>query len=293
MHDAPDLVGEIITSPSAQNILDRYVTRGFYDRSRVALAMFEAIGLEWDDVRAGIATLEDERFPWRATWALPVWEWLYGIDTDEALSRKHRRAQLFARISNHPPINPMRIETALSNALDGLPVTITENVAPHTFAVDIDMGTSNPDVAAALRFLRKIKPSHLSFKATMHMPRTHLLNPRRFRLTCTTLGPFCLRNVTRPWPLWGDGLIWGGDHVWGTVSGGAMLRLTGATVRLAFANPSAFSLRSKDGAMPLGASNPNRFSLVYAKEVVKPVLWNTGNTWGDGLKWREVTHRHL
>jgi len=159
-----NLVAEIIKSPSAQKILNNTVTEGFYNRSRIALWMFEVIGKEWDDIEKYINELPLERFPQTATWSIPIWEFVYGIEADSHLSLDQRRARILTRRFDHPPINPARIERALS-ATTGLPVDIEEHVAPYTFKVTIDESENMIfDHREALRILRRMKPSHLSFR---------------------------------------------------------------------------------------------------------------------------------
>ena len=163
---------DIITSPQAEKMRDM-VTYGFYDQSRVALWMMEVIGREFDEVGEWIRELRNEIFPQTCTWSIDIWEFVYGFEPDDSLSLEYRRARILAHRWSHPPINPARIEEALS-AISGTPVHITEHVAPYTFRVDFDESIfwdgTNPggsfEHREALRLLRTIKPSHLSFRMT-------------------------------------------------------------------------------------------------------------------------------
>jgi len=160
-----DLVAEIIKSPTAEKALNR-VTKGFYDNSYIALWLMEVIGQEWDDMRAFIDGMANERFPWKSTWALPIWERVFGIEPDDSIPTPLRQAALMARQSDHPPINPERIENMLS-LITGGSVQVTENVAPNTFYVLFDEGvTPIMNHRKALRALRAIKPSHLSIRSS-------------------------------------------------------------------------------------------------------------------------------
>ncbi|MCL2215384.1 MAG: YmfQ family protein [Defluviitaleaceae bacterium] len=168
-----DFVLDIIKSPEAE-IMRRMVTYGFYDSSRIALWMMEVIGREYDDMARWSRELKYEIFPQTCTWSLPIWEWVYGFVPDDTLSLEFRRGRILAHRLTHPPINPARIEAALS-ALTGTPVHITEFVTPYTFRVDVDEsslwdgGTTTGDIfdhQQALRQLRRMKPSHLSFTMT-------------------------------------------------------------------------------------------------------------------------------
>ena len=76
----PDL--DIIHSPEAETFL-RMVTKGFYDNSYIGLWMYEVIGREWDEMRAWAEGLKTEINPQTCTWSVAIWEWVYGIESDE------------------------------------------------------------------------------------------------------------------------------------------------------------------------------------------------------------------
>ena len=153
---------DIIKSPSAER-MRQMATEGFYDRSRVALWMFEVIGREWDEMGDWAWDLRNEIFPQTCTWSLPIWEWVYGFEPDDTLSLEFRRQRILSKRLERPPINPARIEAALA-ALTGGTVNITDFVKPYTFRVDVgETGETIYDYREALKTLRKMKPSHLSF----------------------------------------------------------------------------------------------------------------------------------
>jgi len=140
------------------------VTAGFYDRSRLGLWLFEVMGRQWDLMSGWSENLIHERFPGGATWSLPIWEFMYGFEPDDTLSLEERRQRVVLRkMTGNPPISPARVEAVLS-ALTGGGVTVTEDVAPYTFRVEFHPGPPGDVLEAALRLLREIKPSHLSFQ---------------------------------------------------------------------------------------------------------------------------------
>jgi uncharacterized protein YmfQ (DUF2313 family) len=165
--DRPNL--DIIKSPAAER-MRQMVTAGFYDRSRIGLWLFEVMGQEYDDMAKWAQELRYEAFPQTCTWSITFWEFVYGYEPDDNLTLEQRRARLLAHVWSHPPINPARIEEALS-LLTGTAVRIIENVAPYTFRVVFDesglhdVDWKSPDYRSALLHLRRIKPSHLSFNA--------------------------------------------------------------------------------------------------------------------------------
>jgi len=156
----PDL--NIITSESAER-MRQAVTAGFYDRSELALWLFEVMGREYDEMGDWAKDLRKEAFIPTCTWSITIWEELYGIPSDDTLPLQFRRERLMAKELSRPPANPARIEAMLS-ALTGEDVIINENVAPYTFGVVVgETEKTIYDYRLALRMLRQVKPSHLSF----------------------------------------------------------------------------------------------------------------------------------
>ena len=62
-------------------------------------------------------------------------------------------------------MNPARVELIIGN-LVGLPVTVTEDVAPYTFEVEIATGERVVDLLRAYERLLEIKPSHQAVQLT-------------------------------------------------------------------------------------------------------------------------------
>jgi len=162
----PDL--DIIRSPQAER-MKGMVTKGFYDRSRIGLWMFEAMGREYDDMARWAQELRLEAFAQTCTWSIGIWEWVYGFEQDDSLSLEFRRQRLFAHIIGAAPINPEAIQRSVA-AFTGANVEIIENPGTYTFEVVINP-TENPlSYIGARRYIRSIKPSHLSFAAVLETP---------------------------------------------------------------------------------------------------------------------------
>lgn len=153
---------DIIRSPTAEEML-RMVTRGFYDRSYIALWLFEVIGREYDDMAAWSRELKREIFIQTCTWSIGVWEWVYGVSSNPGLTTEQRRAQILARQLRRPPINPAQIEGVIS-AFTGCPARITDPVKPYTLSLEINESNAQfpVDYRAARELLNQIKPSHLA-----------------------------------------------------------------------------------------------------------------------------------
>ncbi|MFP3153146.1 YmfQ family protein [Lachnospiraceae bacterium ZAX-1] len=157
--DKKDL--EIIKNPEAQRMLG-IIQGDFYDRSYIGQWLFEVIGREYSEMRTWSKELRLEAFPETCTWGIPIWEAVYGIESDNTKPLECRRQQILLKRLRRPPINPARMEEIVS-ALTGCPVQITENTEPYTFRIDVDesAGISAP-YQSVEEVLRQIKPSHLA-----------------------------------------------------------------------------------------------------------------------------------
>lgn len=153
---------DIIRSPTAETML-RMVTQGFYDKSYIALWIFEVIGREYDDMAEWSQEIKREIFIPTCTWSIGLWEWVYGISSNPQLTIEQRRAQIMAQKLRRPPINPAQVEGIIS-AFTGCPVRVTDPIKPYTFALEIDESNAKSpvDYAAARKLLNEIKPSHLA-----------------------------------------------------------------------------------------------------------------------------------
>ena len=157
----PDLDG-IIRSPSAETFL-LMVTKGFYDNSYTGLWMYEVIGREWDEMREWAEELKDEINPQTCTWSIGIWEWVYGIKTDETLQLEYRRQRILAKILGTKPVNPEVIRRGVARII-GCDVDITDFAGPYRFALKIHMQEDGDALPYGLvrEYIRIVKPSHLA-----------------------------------------------------------------------------------------------------------------------------------
>lgn len=170
---------DIIKSPVAEHML-KNVTEGFYDKSYIGLWMFETIGREYDEMADWARNLKLEANPQTCTWSIGIWEFIYGIESGDTLPLEIRRQRIMSKRLSRPPLNPERIEAALS-AIIGCPVTITNPIAPYTFRVTVyENSDSVLNYQTILKELRKMKPSHLSLRLTGIMPAIALYNSQSF-----------------------------------------------------------------------------------------------------------------
>ena len=165
----------IIQSPEAGVFLGM-VTKGFYERSYMGLWIFEIIGREWDEMKSWAEGMKDEIHPQTCTWSIPIWEWVYGIPSDDALPLPFRRQRVLAKIIATVPVNPEAIRRGVA-ALVGAyaeTVEVDEGAGPYRFDVIIhpaEVPVPFPYSRIA-RYIRETKPSHLCFKARLkiHYP---------------------------------------------------------------------------------------------------------------------------
>ena len=164
----PDLEQQIITSAEAQAFL-QMVTKGFYSQSYTGLWIFEVIGREWDELRAWADGMKDEIFPQTCTWSVGIWEWVYGIETDETLGLDFRRQRILAKIRSVRPINPETIRRGVA-ALIGAStdaVEVNDLVGPYRFEVIIHPQETPFPYNRINPYIREIKPSHLAFETVV------------------------------------------------------------------------------------------------------------------------------
>ena len=165
-----DLVTSIITSPTARRMLNM-VTDDFYSRSFIGLWMFEVIGREYDDMAKWSRDLKLEIFPQTCTWSIAIWEWVYGIESNESLSLEQRRQRVLGRMREVRTISPESLRRKIA-ALTSADVAVHDFTAPYTFTVNIYPQVSDPpdppNYTAIMELIRREKPSHLRFILTVY-----------------------------------------------------------------------------------------------------------------------------
>lgn len=154
-----ELMQSILTSETAQKIID-YVSP-IYGNSYVGLWIFQAIGTALDDVCTIAEQLCYETNPSTAELLLDYWERRYGLPMDSSLTTEQRRTRILARRQSRGPCNPARLASAVSAALNGVDVDITENVVKNRFHVHV---LGNVDsLAPAVFVIERMKPAHLVY----------------------------------------------------------------------------------------------------------------------------------
>lgn len=155
-----ELMRHILTNKTAQKIID-YVSPVYGD-SYVGLWLFQAIGTVLGEIVTIAEQLRYETHPATADLLLDYWEREYGIATDSTLTKEQRRDKIVAKIQSNGPASPARICAAVSAALGGGEVEITENVAPNTFLVNIRDYVES--FVPAVAVIERMKPAHLVYR---------------------------------------------------------------------------------------------------------------------------------
>lgn len=150
----------ILKNEKAQEIID-YVSP-IYGESYIGLWIYEAIGVALSLIWGISEKLRSEGNPATADLLLDEWERHYGLPSDSSLSQEQRRARILSKIRMRGPLNPKALEDAVSTALGGVKVEITENIDKNTFLVNIRevIPSINPVVAV----LEQRKPAHLIYQ---------------------------------------------------------------------------------------------------------------------------------
>ena len=151
----------ILTNEKAQEMID-YISTRLYGESYAGLWMFQAIGAVMDEVYKIAEALRYETNPATADILLDYWEDHYALPRNRSLTKEQRQSRIVAQAQMRGPCNPTVLANAVSAALGGAPVEITENIAKNTFLVNVRMAV--PDLDPAKSVLERIKPAHLIYK---------------------------------------------------------------------------------------------------------------------------------
>lgn len=154
-----DLMRSILTSKTAQRMID--FVSPIYGNSYVGLWLFQAQGTILDDDCNLAEALRYETNPATATLLLDQWEDHYKLERGVGLTVEQRRARLVAKLQTRGACNPAKMAAAVSAALDGAKVEVTENVSKNKFLVKIleEVGSFEP----AIKVIERIKPAHLIY----------------------------------------------------------------------------------------------------------------------------------
>ena len=160
MRNQTELMKSILTNETARKMID-YVSP-IYGNSYVGLWIYQAIGVVLSELCKIADQLRYETNASTADLLLDYWEKQYGLPADSSLTKEQRRARIINKKQSRGPCNPARLCAAISSALGGVKVEITENVAQNTFLVNIREYV--PSIVPAVSVLERMKPAHLVYQ---------------------------------------------------------------------------------------------------------------------------------
>lgn len=160
MRNPTGMMREILTNETAQRIID--FVSPIYGNSYVGLWIYQAIGVVLGEVYTIADQMQYEVTPATAELLQDYWEDHYKIPRDSSLTPAQRRDRILLKLQSRPPCTPARLEAAISAALNGVKVEITENVAKNTFLVNIREYVDS--IAPAVAVVERMKPAHLIYQ---------------------------------------------------------------------------------------------------------------------------------
>lgn len=154
-----DLMRKILTTQTAQRMID-YISP-IYGNSYVGLWILQAQGTILDADYSLAKVLKSETNPATATLLLDQWEDHYKVERGVGLTDVQRRARILAKMQTRGACNPAKLAAAVSAALDGAEVEVTENVSKNKFRVTVLQDV--PSLEPAIKVIDRIKPAHLIY----------------------------------------------------------------------------------------------------------------------------------
>lgn len=150
----------IVADETAQRMID--FVSPIYGNSYVGLWLYQSIGVVIGEAYKLAEQLKSETNPATAELLLDYWEDHYAIPRDSSLSVEQRRNRIILKTQTRGGTSPARLAAAISSALNGVRVEITENVAKNTFLINIREYVES--IAPAVAVVERMKPAHLIYQ---------------------------------------------------------------------------------------------------------------------------------
>lgn len=160
-----EMMKSILTNEMAQEMID-YVSR-IYGESYVGLWIYEAIGSVMGELSDISGQLRYETSPATADLLLSYWENEYNVKPNPGLTAEQRRLRIMTKIQQRGSITPERMAQAVSAALGGVPVEVTERTGKNRFTVNIREVVDS--VTPAIEVIERMKPAHLIYTLQVAM----------------------------------------------------------------------------------------------------------------------------
>lgn len=171
----------ILTSPKGTEMI-KTVSPIYIDyKVKIMMAIFQAIGQEWDKADELADEVLLQLFPQTATWGLRYWEDLLDIPINETIPIQKRRSLVLSKIKLRAPMTPARLANIIYSLTkeNTMKVEVEENVEPYTFMVTLVTKNGGVNYLDVYKTIKKIKPSHESFYLGNSYLRSFSLSKRK------------------------------------------------------------------------------------------------------------------
>lgn len=158
-----ELMQNIVTSPEALKALGR--VSPIYGNGYVALWLYQAIGLQMDEVRQWAEEIALQTNPQTATWSIPMWEESLGVVSEPTWTLERRRQNVMNKKLVRAPMNPAKL-AKLVTVSAGANAKIKEYTGKNHFTVYISSVPSMVNEELVRKDLDRTKPSHLIYTIT-------------------------------------------------------------------------------------------------------------------------------
>lgn len=132
-----------------------------YDDCKIMIQVYEALGVQFDNVNYMFEDILKQIFPQTATWGLELWERRLNLPTNESENMENRRGKVIAKIQSKVTVNPETMAIITKN-FTGADIKIIEWLKDWTFAVQTDAKNMNKAFEIH-KIIKRIKPSHMAY----------------------------------------------------------------------------------------------------------------------------------
>ncbi len=132
-----------------------------YDDCKIMIQVYEALGVQFDNVNYMFEDILKQMFPQTATWGLELWERRLNLPTNESENMENRRGKVIAKIQSKVTVNPETMAIITKN-FTGADIKIIEWLKDWTFAVQTDAKNMNKAFEIH-KIIKRIKPSHMAY----------------------------------------------------------------------------------------------------------------------------------
>lgn len=152
---------EIMLHSSTGKMMFDWIT-GIYDDCKIMIEIYEALGVQFDDVNYMFDDILRQMFPQTATsWGIELWEMRLNLPSNYSDSLENRRGRVITKIQSKVTVNPETM-AAITKNFTNVDVKIVEWIKDWTFAVQADAEhmRKEPEI---YKIIKRIKPSHMAF----------------------------------------------------------------------------------------------------------------------------------